>query len=868
MPLRLIKPMTLGALSKAYTCAARHRLSIAVLAYFELGRGDAVPLSDAASLPRAFAALPAGEVLDSVYPKARAEVLLAGKAYAPQGRAVSDMRVRLTLGAIDKSLRVRGDRARMTSAGGTRFGDPAPFLEMPLDWTRAYGGPGHPENAVGVGYSGRDELLALPNIEDPRDEIRRGDQRTPPAGFGPRSIHCPDRQVLFGTFDEEWRRRYAPHLPADFDPAAFNAAPADQQLRGWLEGGESYCLEGLHALQPRLEGRLPDLRVRVFVQRQGEDAEAAQEVAAALDTVWLLPDAGLGVSIYRACVDCSDSDAEDIVAVLAAYESRTDAPRKHAHYRRALALRTAPTTRHLHAFNDGPLMAEPKPEVVAARRAARELREAAALAALQAELDAHEKALFEKAGIARPPGYAPPKAEPSPLPQVTLDDVVNGDVDLGEVIERAKALAADAERRGKQQLAEMQDQIAKGDPALRTPPPNDEREAEQIALARARGERKVSLQTVLQPPVANGLTPEQCKDIAAATAVLEDAERQARLLAVNADDAKVPARAAAALRDLVSGWLDAKAPLAGRDLRGADLHGLDFSGLDLSGCDLAGADLRGCRFDGAKLLAVRMTGAQLDEASLCDADLSRANLNRASALRACLRGARLERTAMLEARMAGADLCAVRAHGLQAVSADWSEVQLDDAVLEECTLVKLQAPRSRWSGAQLSRCPMIAAELADAVFHGARLDRVILCTAQAPRSRWHGARFVKTLLNLCNLETANFSGVLANLSSFRDSALQGSDWREARLLRSDLSQARMERAILAGASFAHCLLMRTVLQESDARGADFFQALLRKADFRNADLRDANLVRALDAEADYRDARLDGAQRTALGEAA
>ena len=78
------------------------------------------------------------QALDPCMPKLRGEVGVSGRAYPAQPPKPSAV-VRLTLGAIDKTLYVVGDRAWNRGAPT----DPAPFDEMPLTYARAYGGDGY-----------------------------------------------------------------------------------------------------------------------------------------------------------------------------------------------------------------------------------------------------------------------------------------------------------------------------------------------------------------------------------------------------------------------------------------------------------------------------------------------------------------------------------------------------------------------------------------------------------------------------------------------------------------------------------------------------------------------------------------------------
>lgn len=879
MPARTVKPMTLNLMSKVYTRAGKHRMVIAAFGYFDLREPVARFLNEHEAAPRLFAALPKGEALDALYPKARGELLLIATAHAPDAKAVTSMPVRIKLGKIDKTLIVTGDRSVKRGLLAARVSDPVPFTRLPIDWSRAYGGPEHTCNHAGVGYTGKRTLTALPNIELPHRRIRHGNQKHAPAGIGPRSTLCPDRQKLMGTFNRRWKQQHAPHLPADFDPAAFNTAPADQQLEGWFEGGETYRLEGLHPRQAVLEGLLPNFRPRLLVLREGQEASDATPVDAHFDTVWLAPDLDLGVAVYRAEVDCTDLDGEDIAALFAAYEDRHAGPRPLAHYRQQLAERIDPATRHLHVFNDAPLSPELPAAAIAARRARLAEGEARQLAEQQALLDELDAEFWaEHPDIEKPADYTPPQAEPGPLGYITPEGVLNGDIDLGEVMAKARAKLDEVDRDGKAKLAELEQRRRDGDlaeleaNATAQPDPDPAGKLAQDkadAAERASAKPPSPLADAIEAARASGQADaEQLQQMLDADAKLVEMQHQARGLAFEANPEPVSPAIAAYLRELVQLWLAQGESLAGRDLRGADLSGLDLSELDLSACNLESADLRATQLRGATLSKACLTAARLADAVLDDADLSQASLNHVQAERATLRGAKLTGAIGANAVFMDADLSAIDAGKLILTEPDLRGAHFDKARFDKATLLKMQAPDSHWDGATLNECIVYGAQLGGATLDGASFTKVMLTGAQAPHSHWRGARFTKTLLNLAELGSADFRDILAQQSCWRGSDLHNADWRSAGLLHCDLGEARLPLADLRDASFSQCLLMRATLTGADARGTDFFQAMLRKTDLRGADLRAANLIRAIDEGADYRDANLDGAARTKFGEAA
>lgn len=117
--------------------------------------------------------------------KAATDVVIVGKAHAPNRQPTSSMVVGVKVGEHKKLLRIMGDRVCHWRADDVPvFSEPLPFTEMEIRYDRAYGGRDeksdgnlpffYPRNDMGRGVAlrnGREviEGLALPNIEDPDD---------------------------------------------------------------------------------------------------------------------------------------------------------------------------------------------------------------------------------------------------------------------------------------------------------------------------------------------------------------------------------------------------------------------------------------------------------------------------------------------------------------------------------------------------------------------------------------------------------------------------------------------------------------------------------------------------------------------------
>jgi hypothetical protein len=196
---------------------------------------------------------------DLIYPKQSTDVFLNGHAYAPEGRPTTDVIVTLKTHEITKQLRVFGDRRWEKGFLGLSMSPPRPFEKMPIVYERAFGGHDtrpekpmdhrlEPRNPIGVGFAIRAEHLVdqpLPNVEDPKQLISSWKDRPPPAGFGVIASYWSPRLKYVGTYDEKWRKERFPLLPEDFDERFFQSAPEEQQVAGFLRGGEKVELLNL-----------------------------------------------------------------------------------------------------------------------------------------------------------------------------------------------------------------------------------------------------------------------------------------------------------------------------------------------------------------------------------------------------------------------------------------------------------------------------------------------------------------------------------------------------------------------------------------------------------------------------------------------
>ena len=862
--MKAIKPMNLGLLHKPYRFERQDRLVIVAIGFFPLGGRASGFLSEQVAWPEILKRMPAEQVLDMVMPKPHGEVLAAACAHSPH--PTCEMAVRLQLGAVDKQLVVRGDRewfyAAMPLHGIT---DAEPFTAMPIDYSRAYGGPEHDGNPLGKGYTGRlfgypmkGNRGAMPNVEYPDRNASDHHRKSRPAGFGPLDVRWSPRLKKAGTYDQRWLEEESPGLPRDIDWSVFNAAPEDQQLPGYFSGGESYRLEGMHPEKSVIEGMIPDIRMRAFASRQGSSADEAKEVAMVFDTVWFFPDAEIGVALYRGETGVQRSDAADVEGLLLAYENNADHPRRIEHYRQALALRLGTGKEAIaHLLNEAPLKPEPDHEEKMRRAAEQQAAEAEYLARSQTLLDAAVSEIAEQGEL--PGDFQMPKAALPPFGVIPKAAVARGDADLSGLFAKIDAKVDEVKKEGAARLAELDAQVKEMHETLAQAEAGQSAEEDkEAALERARSQPFSDLIETLKDAVDAGSDAHAKVDGMASS--LAKLNREGRRAALKPVPSPLGKEASEALGAEVRRLAAAGESLAGRDLAGADLRGIDLSKADLRGVLLERADLSGANLSGADLSGAALTGANLSGADLSDTLLHETGLNGVEARGASLKRAKGRKTLAFCACLEKADLSGAAFESLVSHRADFSGAILDGTVFEKPLLLELRAADSLWRGANLDQPIMLSADLTRARFDNAKLKGAVFVKAQAGMIKLKEAALENCYFIGADLSGADLGGAKARASSWRRGKLDSAnmaggvfeecDFGEASMQRANLRDARFNRSILSGARMANC----------SAEKGEFFQTQCRMTDFSASDLSEAGFMQADLSEASFRGAQLSGAR--------
>ncbi|WP_437981658.1 DUF2169 family type VI secretion system accessory protein [Sorangium sp. So ce117] len=248
---------------------------------------------------------------DFVPHRARADVVLVGHAFSPNGTAVRSLTARVIVNDIDKAIEVYG--ARSFTQHGV-LDQSSRFTRMPLLWEYAGGGP-DTSNPVGMPPHARDihGRRNLPNLQRPGVVVIGPDDVIEPVGFGPVASGWPTRRQKLGRYaatfpGNDWHRQ---PLPPDLDVSYFNAAPVDQQTTA-LRNDERLILEHLHPEHPHLVTSLPGLHPRAYVDRPGEPL---QGVAMWPDLLWINTDRCICTVTWRGQVPLREPQEAGLILV-------------------------------------------------------------------------------------------------------------------------------------------------------------------------------------------------------------------------------------------------------------------------------------------------------------------------------------------------------------------------------------------------------------------------------------------------------------------------------------------------------------------------------------------------------------------------
>ncbi len=853
--MKTIKPQKLGVLTRVLESDQRHYLVVTVFAFVALDNPSRL-LTEVAMWTIATEALGPDAALDEGLSKANGEVLVTGSCFPPGGAPKPVSYARVAIGSVDKKLVVVGDREWRRGVPT----DPAPFAEMPIRWTGAFGGQGFAQNPAGKGFApittDQGERHPLPNIEDPARLITSPKDRPPPAGFGALDPTWPQRISKAGTYDTTWLETRFPGLARDLDPSYFNVAPEDQRVKGYFQGGEPFTIENMNRDKSLVEGRLPAIAARAFINHKTSAGEALRELKTRLDTVHFFPSAGSGYAVlsYRGMIEVAEDDAADVVHLLIAADDPS-APRSVEHYKAVLHKRLDKRRGAIAALGDAELLPPFQGEATQSAKIQSGFEEHEGLfkKRLTAKRDREReeaRAYVLEKGL-RPADYGLDTPHPEePLPSADDPDALVAFLEEQEKVAEEKKREAEekkqqAEAEGRALAAKygvdfdkmMDDAKKRG-----AGPPKFSADAELSAMramlgrARAGGVPMAGLEARANDPSYEATMREneqKLKDVYRRFAHYQPA------IAEPAEDARERLRQAA-LSAIANGE-----SLRDRDLSGVSLAGEDLAGKDLSFAFMEGADLAGANLTGANLRGVVLARAKLTEASFTGADLSEANLGGADLAGAKLDGAKLDGAILSKANLTGATLVRASLARADMMESTLTGADLSNAIAPELTVLRGDLDGAIFAGASLDKARFIEARANGANFSGASLEKASFVTTSAEGAIFRDAR-AKGLVAVygSTLARADFEGADLDGANVMGTALNG-----AKFDRASLAGTNMMGCDLRGASFVRAkapsiMLMKANLAGAALLGANLMSALASKADLSGADMTGANVFRA------------------------
>ncbi|MCK5098887.1 MAG: DUF2169 domain-containing protein, partial [Desulfobacteraceae bacterium] len=268
---------------------------------------------------------------DMGMPKPNGEFLVSGSYFAPGHQFVTGGEVKVRLGEKEKNLYVFGPRKWQAGLPST----PEKITSMIIDYTKAFGGDGYEKNPDGIGFN--DGLL--PCIEDPQHLVASKNDKPFPTGFSPLYPMLPQRMKYQGTYNSDYKKKYFPGYPEDHDWKFFLCSASDQWITDFYRGDESFSLYNMHPEIPLIQGSLPGLYARCFINQKKQGQELFGELPLNLDTIWFFPEKVLALLVFRGVTEVEDDEAEEITHVLSAYEDKAQQHRSLEYYKEAFEKR-------------------------------------------------------------------------------------------------------------------------------------------------------------------------------------------------------------------------------------------------------------------------------------------------------------------------------------------------------------------------------------------------------------------------------------------------------------------------------------------------------------------------------------------------
>ncbi len=834
-----------------------HSLTVLVKATFDISHKSIAKLADDQLPAAADEYYPDDEeqtgslyyASDFSFFKPHTDILLTGKCHTPGGKQIAACPVSLQIGQFKKTLNVFGSRHWKNVHISPTTTEPKLFQKMDLRYERSFGGVDFDLNPVGRGAVKTDvsianNVLPVPNIQDPNDPVTSPFVKTAPAGFGPLHSTWGLRQKKLGTYGKNYLRTRWPWFPEDFDWTHFNAAPPDQQLKGYLKGDEKLVFENLHPKFRLFETQLPGIRARCFSRKQNPQTgkRIFEEIILKLDTLWVDMETEKLVLTWRGWMDIIDEDFDEVKHIFLMQESLYDNPTRietcYERFKQAEAAEDAefaapetPTATETGSKKINP----PKIKVAGAAGIESSVADASEKEQTMAEIQVKVDVATKQAGI-----------DITTLPtDVQAEIQKNQDKILANINIKKPTPGDNAEQTGsEQQLKEALSHLEVDVDNL--PEMSPSAKQEQIRFLNELGvngdeiaanTEANKIWTILAAALPKmGIDPENLQPF------LEHAEPEfnkiKEQLGIKLDATKETAVAEKSGDDVQSSSIKRQVS-TGESFVGQDLSGEDFSGMDLHSCDFSSAILTGANFSQANLVNAIFDYANLSQANFTQANLTDAKLNFVDAKAANFS----------EANCVNISVNNSVFESIEAESSQWQDICGKDAIF-----IRAKLNNASFQQAQLPGADFESAELCHSNFSLAKLENATFERVNATESNFFKADISGLRASLsANFSGANFSQASGNSPIFSSSNFQGADLSYADMPGSNFDRANLQTANLSATNLKQARFIKANLTNAKVIKANLMQATVERANLHQADIRGSNCY-----EVEFLNAVVDG----------
>ena len=795
---------------------------------------------------------------DFAYFKPAADMLVSAKCHVPNGHPVSACPVSIQIGDYKKILSVHGSRYWKNIYLSPKTTDPELFTEMDMRYERSFGGADYALNPIGRGavkedITVADNVLPVPNIQDPKNLANSPFVKTLPAGFSPIPSTWSQRHEKLGTYDKKYLKNRWPWFPEDFSWSHFNAAPRDQQIKDYLHGDEKLRFENLHRKFSVFETQLPGIRPRCFTRKQNPETGKRyfDEVNLKLDTLWVDLEKEKLVLTWRGWTDVLDEEFDEVRQIFLMEESMQEKPAQIEFcYDRFKEAQAAEEAEFSNIPEEPPLADAPARIKMPTVKAPGKTLSTGALAdsglplatavvtgtvggAVTGKEDDKVSLKNQMDELMAQAGISTDKIAPELQQEFQVQQ------------EKLALSSAEQENENKQQLSAAMSSMGLDVNSLPELTPKAKQEKirffKELGINSTDMEASEALNQVWAALVValpkmgidpEDLTPlieqnrEQIKKIKADIFPITDATKEKPV------KKKVTEETAAPQEEKL---------IPGTSFVGQDLSGKDFSGMDLSSCDFSFCVLTKTNFSQANLQSANFQQSNLSGANFSQANLDMANFSHADAKATVFESANCDNTILDNANFESV-------HG---GNSSWKNAYGKDAIFVKGNL----------ESANFSEANIEGADFESSILTGTNFSMAKLQNATFEKVKAEGSIFFKADITglrasqNANFSKSNFSQVAGESPVFLAASFEEADLTYCDMPGASFTRANFKNANLSAGNFKQAHFIKANLAGAKFIKANLMQASVERANLMQADLRGSNCF-----EAEFLGAALDGVQ--------